>query len=71
MAVVRAVDRVGPDGLVDLGVDALVGDDLDLMIRQRGEDQHAGPVLGDVQAVGEELLHGGAAHPGAADGCGA
>ena len=59
--------RVAPDGLVNLAVDALIGDDLDLVIGQGREDQNARPVLGGVKAVSEELFHGGAAHPGSAN----
>src|SRR5690606_4810161 len=52
----------------DAGMDAFVGHHLDLMISQGGEDQDAGARLGDVQAVGQELLHGGAANARAAQG---
>lgn len=49
-------DRIGPDLRIDTGMNGFVGDDLDLMILQCGEDQQAGAVSRDMQAVGEELL---------------
>jgi hypothetical protein len=39
-------------------VDAGVRHDLGIALRNRRKDQHAGAVLGAVQPLGKELLHG-------------
>ncbi len=38
----KDVDRLGPGVPIDAGVNPGVGDDLDLVVRQGGEDQDSG-----------------------------
>ena len=52
-------DRLGPGILIHLGVDAFVGDQLDLMLVQSSKQQDAGAFGGDMDALGQELLQGG------------
>ena len=61
----RASARAGflPDGLVDLGVDGLVGEDLHLTLGQGGVDQHAHPAAAQVQAARHELFERRLARP--------
>jgi hypothetical protein len=51
-------DRLIPYLRRHFGVDAAIGHDLGIALGGRGKDQHSRPILGLVQALGEELLHG-------------
>jgi hypothetical protein len=77
-AALEAGDQVGhhlvPHRVGRGGVDALVGDHLDPVLGQGGEDQHAGAVAGQVQVLGQELApwpRGAPGPPSAAGGQGA
>ena len=52
---------------MNLGVDALIGDQFDLMFIQGREDQDARALLRDMDAVRQELLQGGLPHTAAPD----
>src|SRR5262249_16865510 len=54
----QRADRRVPYLRRHLGVDAGVRHDLGIALGHRSKDQHAGAVLGVMQALGKELLHG-------------
>ena len=56
-------DGIVPDARLDLAIDTLVGDDLDLALGQRHEDEHARALARALHAAGQELVDGRAVHP--------
>src|SRR5262245_29381323 len=48
---------LGPHVWLHLGIDSAVGNDLGITLCDGRENQHAGTVLGEMDALGQKLMH--------------